>query len=47
MPGSSVNTVRKCAKSTCAWRPGGVSKRTSKGGGSVGLISRSRSVRML
>ena len=21
-PGSSVNTVRKCAKSTCAWRPG-------------------------
>ena len=28
--GSSVKTVRKWAKSTCAWWLGGVSKRTSK-----------------
>ena len=42
-PGSSVNTVRKSAKSTCAWRPGGVSKRTSNAVGSLGRASRRKS----
>src|SRR4051794_37086559 len=34
--GSSVKTTWNCAKSTWAWWPGGVSKRTSKGAGSRG-----------
>src|SRR3954464_14730352 len=30
-PGSSANSARNWAKSTCPWRPGAVSKRRSKG----------------
>ena len=33
----------KCAKSTCAWRPAGVSKRTSKGATMGGLTARRKS----
>ena len=43
VPGSSANTVRKCAKSICACRPGGVSKRTSKPAGVLGRTSRRKS----
>jgi hypothetical protein len=46
-PGLSVKTVPKWAKSTCAWRPGEVSKRTSNDDTSLGRISRSRSVRIV
>ena len=42
--GSSVNCSWNWAKSTCAWSPGGVSKRTSKPGGRAGPRSRSTSV---
>jgi len=46
-PGSSVNTVRKCAKSTCACQPGGVSNRTSKPAGALGRTSRRKSFTMV
>ena len=36
VPGSSVNSVRKWAKSTWAWRPGGVSNRRSNPAGRDG-----------
>ena len=46
-PGSSANSTRNCAKSTCAWRPGGVSNRRSKTLGRLGRASRRRSVTTL
>ena len=42
--GSSVNATWNWAKSTCAWSPGGVSKRTSKAGSRGGRSSRRKSV---
>ncbi len=46
-PGSSANTTWNWAKSTCAWSPGGVSKRTSNTAGGGGRSSRSASVTAL
>lgn len=43
-PGSSVNSTVNSAKSICAWRPGGVSKRRSKGFGAAGRTPRRKSV---
>jgi hypothetical protein len=43
-PGSSANATWNWAKSTCAWSPGRVSKRTSKTEAAGGRSSRSVSV---
>ncbi|GAA0598935.1 hypothetical protein GCM10009416_41400 [Craurococcus roseus] len=43
-PGSSVNSVRNWAKSTCACCPGAVSKRRSKPDAAAGRMSRRKSV---
>jgi hypothetical protein len=43
-PGSSSNSMAKWAKSTCAWRPAGVSKRTSNGATGGGHTLRRKSL---
>jgi len=39
VPGSSVKVTSKRVKSTCAWAPGGVSKRSSNAGTGAGRSS--------